>query len=1087
MERASFYTNASGSRGPRPGRLTDSAIEDLPIRGYSAAATVHQSGVASRSSETGPYQPKHSLPPIVPRDAEDRAYEGFSRPQPRYAWDNLARGPYPAHPSALPTASAAPRLGRTPSPPPALLSTGRHLPPLGLERSSFSAPLHSRMLVADRDAPSSRAIAFEESHIAAPMKRPRVSLACLACRNRKSRCDGNRPTCKTCAHMKIDCKWPEVDFRRAKSGDAARHRRKGAGIGTSARSPSSGAPTISHEMRHHPAMRPAEAPRSMARLPSPLVDRSGGSMMESSAATFHPYARARMDSSLPPLGRSERSDVLGSFRDGRRPGSPSERYLLSHAAGSDPRPVHHLATNMRRPEGFTPSLGSVSSDGLAADVADGDRSPLKPSPISPPYWWSKPMSADSAVPVPKAASSGRLSAARSRDIAARLLALLNVDPVLDRHGLPKHGDPASGRNSPQRHQIKHEAERLDEVFAIDWERLGVSRSALTREFTDAMAGTTAYLQLFEDGSMQSAAQPRRHAVLHLFQSSSSALEAHPRVRRISLSLELPDDVQQRLLRQPVGLALPLRDLDLDLAERFTMLSPRLDAVSLTHLAVDFSQDRERQPSDGGLPAEMPEEMMSELFDGAIPKLSILQEVLDITLDQMNGIYLFLDRRALDKKIQDRTASPVLLNAVCGLGSRFARRRFIGQFSAVRCGEAFARRAHQLFWQAVTYPTSDAVNAGVLLAVCEVGAGRVTSASTIAAATSRMAIQLGLHRVPPPGSSLSEEERLSDQFLFWAAYAIDRITSLMTGRPCAMQDRDIDARLPSLSNSVKVSSFGYMIDLVRISCSKISSSLFSPVHGGSADEVEQIQAERLASIYAEMNQWYDALPSWLQFDVDNLQRAARGDDCAIYCVIHLCYYCGFLWINLLDPSLPATSRGLAQMRHAAYNIVHISTLCMEQEGVALASLPLMTPAYFLAACVLIGDLEQLGELDQDLLLKPRHRSRDRYASPSREDDDVERAHAGLQTCLTILEERSIYWTDASAAIDVLRKYIAAHQSRKLHEENLPELLKQLRYIVILGDDVGPELSEELSGGAAGTVTEDIQEMRQLLPFFPSLFK
>lgn len=38
------------------------------------------------------------------------------------------------------------------------------------------------------------------------VKRPRVSLACLFCRNRKSRCDGVRPTCKTCAHMSM-CPW----------------------------------------------------------------------------------------------------------------------------------------------------------------------------------------------------------------------------------------------------------------------------------------------------------------------------------------------------------------------------------------------------------------------------------------------------------------------------------------------------------------------------------------------------------------------------------------------------------------------------------------------------------------------------------------------------------------------------------------------------------------------------------------------------------------------------------------------------------------------------------------------------------------
>ncbi|KAJ2979058.1 hypothetical protein NQ176_g3475 [Zarea fungicola] len=42
-------------------------------------------------------------------------------------------------------------------------------------------------------------------------KRRRISLACTACRTRKSRCDGRRPTCATCEKLGFDCQFDAPD------------------------------------------------------------------------------------------------------------------------------------------------------------------------------------------------------------------------------------------------------------------------------------------------------------------------------------------------------------------------------------------------------------------------------------------------------------------------------------------------------------------------------------------------------------------------------------------------------------------------------------------------------------------------------------------------------------------------------------------------------------------------------------------------------------------------------------------------------------------------------------------------------------
>jgi len=62
----------------------------------------------------------------------------------------------------------------------------------------------------DSDSPQDAAANGEE---AGPPKAKRI--ACVICRRRKLKCDGNKPKCATCARLGHDCAYDEV---RRKSG-----------------------------------------------------------------------------------------------------------------------------------------------------------------------------------------------------------------------------------------------------------------------------------------------------------------------------------------------------------------------------------------------------------------------------------------------------------------------------------------------------------------------------------------------------------------------------------------------------------------------------------------------------------------------------------------------------------------------------------------------------------------------------------------------------------------------------------------------------------------------------------------------------
>lgn len=210
MDRASFRAPGPGSRGGGDSDRHRPPPESMDRR---------PSASNRPDMEHAPYADRQRYHPGYHREpgsSHPRDYQAVSAPYPYDPYSHPssshhhhqqlppARMPTYGHPhshhhqapAGLVSPSFKSHSRQTPSPP---RYVPRHPPAPAYEHYPYSSQLPPHMAM---DRGLARGVpGLEVAPSQPPIKRPRVSLACLACRNRKSRCDGNRPTCKTCAHM----------------------------------------------------------------------------------------------------------------------------------------------------------------------------------------------------------------------------------------------------------------------------------------------------------------------------------------------------------------------------------------------------------------------------------------------------------------------------------------------------------------------------------------------------------------------------------------------------------------------------------------------------------------------------------------------------------------------------------------------------------------------------------------------------------------------------------------------------------------------------------------------------------------------
>ncbi|KAK0490519.1 fungal-specific transcription factor domain-containing protein [Armillaria novae-zelandiae] len=161
---------------------------------------------------------------------------------------------------------------------------------------------------------------------------------------------------------------------------------------------------------------------------------------------------------------------------------------------------------------------------------------------------------------------------------------------------------------------------------------------------------------------------------------------------------------------------------------------------------------------------------------------------------------------------------------------------------------------------------------------------------------RMAQDLGAHRRQRPGKlPIAEEELLKRAF--WVLACMDRILSMALGRPCAIQEEDIDADLPNdcddeywESGLVQpsgipsaMSFFSSFVKLNRIFC-RCLRTIYSPRRPTTLRRpVEKKSKEDIvAELDSSVNEWMDSVPEHIRWEPRPENEIFYSQSVFLYC-------------------------------------------------------------------------------------------------------------------------------------------------------------------------------------------------------------
>lgn len=319
------------------------------------------------------------------------------------------------------------------------------------------------------------------------------------------------------------------------------------------------------------------------------------------------------------------------------------------------------------------------------------------------------------------------------------------------------------------------------------------------------------------------------------------------------------------------------------------------------------------------------------LDVDLPPYDLLYSLVDLYFEHVNTWCPILHRRTtLDTlfgpsplKEEDR----ILLSAIVATTLRFS--------TDTRLNEENRRHYYEISRQKVliygVYNSSvTALQALVILFLDFVGASHGPPVGKMLALIARYAAQLGLTQestsplrtptyqsfytngrnvLPDPRTWVEEEER---RRLFWMIYALDRCSTIATGLDFALDDKEIDRKLPCKNEyfqrsqpseirwfeaqgrphykegNGQLGSFGLYIEVMGI-LSRVHLLLKRPVDITVLADVEQWQT-RYKALDNELTTWENQLPPKYTFDKERLSAMLKGKksiDCG-WVILHAAY-------------------------------------------------------------------------------------------------------------------------------------------------------------------------------------------------------
>ncbi|TVY48479.1 putative transcriptional regulatory protein [Lachnellula occidentalis] len=217
-------------------------------------------------------------------------------------------------------------------------------------------------------------------------------------------------------------------------------------------------------------------------------------------------------------------------------------------------------------------------------------------------------------------------------------------------------------------------------------------------------------------------------------------------------------------------------------------------------------------------------------EDSLPVHRLIIHLVETFFAHMGSNYPFLRQKSFIQRVEERSAEPILVDAVCALAARFSEHPLLSasydsSYPKSDYGHVFARRAKAAVVDTFPCPSIAAVQACLLLAYEGFGSNQDSALWMYLGCAIRMAVDLGLQKLdgvkyqgekdpaaqrvntdsinsdPPTAISTEDQKRVEKERVdtLWAVFMLDRVISSGTGRPVTLRGKDFELTFPALDS------------------------------------------------------------------------------------------------------------------------------------------------------------------------------------------------------------------------------------------------------------------------------------------------
>ncbi|KAK0210026.1 fungal-specific transcription factor domain-containing protein [Desarmillaria ectypa] len=291
------------------------------------------------------------------------------------------------------------------------------------------------------------------------------------------------------------------------------------------------------------------------------------------------------------------------------------------------------------------------------------------------------------------------------------------------------------------------------------------------------------------------------------------LSSHSYIEESESVQKLLDELETEYLAERDRLSL---EENAEKCQRYTLgyrFFGKSSDAQLTQAAINLKQEYSGQCQATQLPSQRPEFWEPDPWNDSagqptdthpkytFPEEDLLRSLLDLYFDHINVLVPLLHRPTLEKLIEKRAhfkdakfADALLL--ICAIASGYSddpRVLLEGERSRHSSGWKWANQVVHTHKPLMRSPSLYNLQSLCLWAEFIYGSS-LPLAWTVAGVGLRLAMDVGAHRRRANEGPICADTELWKR-AFWSLLIIDRMTSSMLGRPCALYDEEIDIDLP----------------------------------------------------------------------------------------------------------------------------------------------------------------------------------------------------------------------------------------------------------------------------------------------------